>query len=138
MKKLNLIIFMCHWKVMMSQGYLRVVLRVFQVFQGFTRVFTDCSKVSKNFHGAIRKFQMCFRKVSRVFQKCSKGHSSKFQWRFDIVSRKFQFLLGWFKVVMFPKVYCCIALISSTQKRMQTDFFKYHIWKRISCSECTE
>ena len=67
-----------------------------------------------NYYGVSEKFQVCFRKVSRVFLKCFKCYWRKFEGSFRRVSRKFQNLLGCFKIAICLKVYCYMALISAT------------------------
>ena len=58
----------------MFQEHLKDVLSVSMLFQGSLKI-------------AAKKFQWCFREISRVYQKCWKGDSRKFYF-FLNVSKK--------------------------------------------------
>ena len=70
-------------------GCLQKVLRVFPgSLKGVSRKFQECyKKVSRVFRGSFRKYQGCFKKVSWVFQLWLTGVSRSFKWGSRVFER---------------------------------------------------
>ena len=77
------------------------------------------------FKGVSRKFQGCFKKVSRVFLESLKVISRKFQGCFEGVSRKFQ---GSFKNVS-NKAF--VGLGSCDNVQTERSIFEYANWPKL-------